>query len=203
MKARSVDGAIPLWIKIAYTGLLAVILPVYARCYGWRNFLWFSDIALIATGIALWLESSLIASMMAVGVLLPEVLWNVSYFARLVFGWRVSDLAGYMFERKTPRFLRALSLFHVVLPIVMLWMLGRLGYDPRAPFAQTLLAWIVLPITYAAVRPSDENINWVYGLDRRQKRLPPLVFLALLMVASPVALYLPTHFALSALFARG
>ena len=102
-------------------------------CYGWRNFLWFSDIALIATGIALWLESSLIVSMMAVAVLLPEMLWNVSYFARLLFGLHVSDLAGYMFDRKKPRFLRALALFHVVLPVVLLWVLDRLGYDPRAP----------------------------------------------------------------------
>ena len=197
------DGDVPLWIKIAYTGLLAVILPVYAVRYGWRNFLWFSDIALIGTGIALWLESSLLVSIMAVGMLLPEVLWNVSYFARLLFGLHVSDLAGYMFDREKSRFLRALSLFHVVLPVVLLWMLDRLGYDPRALPAQTLLAWIVLPVTYAAVRPADENINWVYGLGRRQKRLPPLVFLGLIMLASPVVLYLPTHFALTALFARG
>ena len=197
------DGDIPLWIKIAYTGLLAVILPVYAVRYGWRNFLWFSDIALIGTGIALWLESSLIASMMAVAVLLPEVLWNVSYFARLLFGLHVSDLAGYMFDRKESRFLRALSLFHVVLPVVLIWMLDRIGYDPRALPAQTLLAWIVLPVTYAVVRPADENINWVYGLDRRQKRLPPLVFLTLIMLAGPVGVYLPTHVALAALFARG
>jgi len=198
-----VDGDIPFWIKIAYTGLLIVVLPVYAKCYGWRNFLWFSDIALIAIGVALWLESPLIVSMMAVGVLLPELLWNVSYFARLLFGWHASGLAGYMFDRKKPRFLRALSLFHVVLPIVMLWLLARLGYDPRALYAQTLLAWIVLPVTYAVVRLHDENINWVYGLDRRQKRLPPLVYLALAMIAYPVGLYLPTHLALSALFARG
>jgi hypothetical protein len=141
--------------------------------------------------------------MMAVGVLLPELLWNVSYFARLLFGWHASGLAGYMFDRKKPRFLRALSLFHVVLPIVMLWLLARLGYDPRALYAQTLLAWIVLPVTYAVVRLHDENINWVYGLDRRQKRLPPLVYLALAMIAYPVGLYLPTHLVLSVLFARG
>ena len=197
------DGNIPLWIKLAYTGLLAVILPVYWVKYGWRNFLWFSDIALIATGIALWLESSLIASMMALAVLLPEVLWNVSYFARLLFGLHASNLAGYMFDRKIPRFLRALSLFHVPLPIVLLWMLDRLGYDPRAALAQTLLAWIVLPVTYAVVRPGDENINWVHGWDERQKRFPPLVYLALIMFAFPVGLYLPTHFALNALFAHG
>ena len=196
------NGDIPLLLKIAYTGLLTVILPVYALRYGWRNFLWFSDIALIGTGIALWLENSLIASMMAVAVLLPEVLWNVSYFARLLFGLHVSGLAGYMFDRKKSRFLRALSLFHVVLPIVLLWMLDRLGYDPRAPLAQTVLAWIVLPVTYALIRPGDENINWVYGLDKRQNRIAPLVYLAFVMLAYPLGLYLPTHFALNAFFAR-
>lgn len=195
------NGDIPLLLKIAYTGLLIVILPVYAVRYGWRNFLWFSDIALIGTGIALWLENSFIASMMAVAVLLPEVLWNVSYFARLLFGLHVSDLAGYMFDRKKSRFLRALSLFHVVLPVVLLWMLGRLGYDPRAPLAQTLLAWVVLPVTYAVIRRGDENINWVCGLGKRQNRIPPLVYLALAMLAYPIGLYLPTHFALNALFA--
>ena len=53
---------IELWIKLAYSALLAVILPTYVRWWGWKNFLWFSDIALIATGIALWLHSSLLAS---------------------------------------------------------------------------------------------------------------------------------------------
>jgi hypothetical protein len=196
-----VDGEIPLVLKLAYTSALAVILPVYAVWWGWRNFLWFSDIALVGTGIALWLESPLVASMMAVAVLLPELLWNVSYFARLLFGVRMSDLAGYMFDREKPRFLRALSLFHVALPIVLLWMLDRLGYDPRALPAQTALAWIVLPLTYAVLRPGDENINWVRGVGERQNKLPPLVYLALLMLAFPIGLYLPTHFALDALFA--
>ena len=194
------DGGIPLWIKIAYTGLLAVLVPVYARWYGWRNFLWFSDIALIATGVALWLESALLAGMMALGVLLPEVLWNVSYFSRLLFHVRAGNLAGYMFDPSKPRYVRALSLFHVVLPIVLLWLLSVLGYDRRALIAQTILAWIVLPVTYAVVRPGDENINWVRGLGERQKRLAPIVYLALLMLAFPLCLFLPTHFVLNALF---
>jgi hypothetical protein len=49
--------------------------------------------------------------------------------------------------------------------------------------------------------PSDENINWVRGPDRLQRRAHPLVWLAFLMLAFPVGLYLPTHFALQALFA--
>jgi hypothetical protein len=195
-----VEDVIPLWIKLAYSGMVAVILPVYALRYGWRNYLWFSDIALVTTGVALWLESALLASMMAVGVLIPELLWSVSFFGRLLFGIRASDLAGYMFDPAKPRYLRALSLFHIVLPITLLWMLGRVGYDTRALLAQTLLAGIVLPVTYAVVRPHDENINWVYGLGERQKRLAPRTYLALLMLAFPIIVYLPSHFALKAWF---
>jgi hypothetical protein len=64
---------LPLWPKIAYTLFLAVIVPAYWVRNGLANFLWFSDIALVATGAALWLESSLLASAMAVGVFLPEL----------------------------------------------------------------------------------------------------------------------------------
>jgi len=139
--------------------------------------------------------------MMALAVLLPELLWSASYFGRLLFGLRITDLAGYMFDRRKPLFVRALSLFHVVVPAVLIWMLHELGYDPRALPAQTLLAWAVLPTTYAVTTPSDENINWVRGPGRLQRRVHPLVWLAFLMLAFPVGLYLPTHFALQALFA--
>jgi hypothetical protein len=193
---------IPLWLKLAYTALLAVIVPAYAKGWGWKNFLWFSDIALIGTGIALWLESPLLASMMALAVLVPELVWNASYFGRLLFRIRVTDLAGYMWDPRKSRFLRALSLFHVVLPLILLWMLYELGYDRRALVAQTLLAWIVLPLTYAVTTPQDENINWVRGIDMGQLRMPPLAWLGLSMLVFPVGLYVPTHFALQALFAQ-
>jgi hypothetical protein len=62
---------IPLWIKLSYTAFVVVTVAVYSVKYPLWNFLWFSDIALIATVPALWLESSLLASMMLVGVLLP------------------------------------------------------------------------------------------------------------------------------------
>ena len=48
-----------------------------------------------------------------------------------------------MFDPDKPRYLRALSLFHIVLPLTLLWLVARLGYDARALVAQTMLAWIV------------------------------------------------------------
>ena len=191
-------GEIPIWIKVAYTLMVAVIVPVYLAYYGPANFLWFSDVALIVTGVALWLENPLLVSMMTVGVLLPELLWNVTLFTRLLTGIRVSGLADYMFDTRIPKWIRTLSLFHVVLPVLMLWMLHRLGYDPRALPAQTALAWVILPLTYAVTKPED-NINWVYGPGARpQRQISPPLYLAFVLIFFPLIVYVPTHLLLLA-----
>jgi hypothetical protein len=190
---------IPLWLKLAYTGFVAITVPVYAAKYGFRNFLWFSDIGLLLTVPALWLESSLLASMMAIGLLLPEVFWNASYFWRLLTGRRLAGLTDYMFDQRKPQYLRALSLFHVFLPLLLLWLVSRLGYDPRALAAQTVLAWIVLPASYWLTDPR-ENVNWVFGPSNEpQNRMPPLLYLALLMAGFPVLIYFPAHLLFRAL----
>jgi hypothetical protein len=184
---------IPLWLKIAYTLFVLLTVAVYAVKYPLSNFLWFSDIALLMTVPALWLESSLLASTAALGVLLPELLWNLSYFGQLLSGRRISGLADYMFDPGKPRYLRALSLFHVFLPLLLLWMVHSLGYDARALPLQCAIAWVVLPWCYRFTDPAD-NVNWVFGPGgRQQTRLPPLAYLMLLMAGFPLLIYLPTH----------
>jgi len=183
---------IALGIKIAYTLFLAVLVPVYWAHYGPRNFLWFSDVALLGAGAALWLESPLLASMMVLAVLLPECAWNLDFFGRLLTGHRMFGMSAYMFERERPRFIRALSLFHVPLPVGLVWLVHRLGYDRRAWLGQSLLALVVLPVTYWITDPA-ENVNWVHGLGAPQRRLPPWLYLALLIVAFALVLYLPPH----------
>lgn len=192
---------IPLWLQIAYTLFAAGILAVYWFKYGPGNYLWFSDIALIVTIPALWMESSLLAGMMAVGVLLPEALWNLSFFARLLTGVRITGITDYMFEADRPLFLKVLSLFHLPLPIILVWLVWKLGYDPFALPAMTLLAWIVLPLSYALTNP-EKNVNWIHGPGgegSRQTRFHPLTYLGLLMAALPIVIYIPTHFLLLAL----
>jgi hypothetical protein len=193
---------IPLWIKILSTLFLCVLVPVYWIHWGPRNFLWFSDIALLATAIALWLESALLASMITLAIALPELAWNADFFGRLVTGRHILGLSGYMFDGRKPLFLRALSLFHVVLPALLLWTVHRLGYDPRALAFQTVAALVILPVTYALTDPAD-NINWVYGPGRKpQTWTSPRAYLALVMLFFPVVIYLPTHLLLSALSGR-
>lgn len=194
------DPLVPLWLKIGYSVLVAIILPIYYRRYGPGNFLWFSDIALILLVPAVWLESSLLASMMAISVLLPELVWVASYISGLLTGRAATGLAGYMFDQRLPLYLRNLSLFHLILPPLLIWLVYRLGYDSNALPAQACLAWLVLPLSYRFTS-REENVNWVHGLaGRAQSKIPPFTYLLLLMVAFPLLIYLPTHLLLLRLF---
>jgi hypothetical protein len=191
---------IPISLKIAYTLFVCLLVPIYWRQYGLVNFLWFSDIALLVLVPALWLESPLLISMMALAVVLPELVWNVDYFFRLATGVSLIGLTSYMFDATIPPFIRGLSLFHVALPVVLIWMLSRLGYDGRALLWQTLVAAAVLPLSYFLSNPR-ENVNWVYGLgEKPQTKVPAPLFVLFLMLLFPVGVYLPTHLLLDRIF---
>jgi hypothetical protein len=194
---------VPIWLKILYTLFVVFLVPIYWRQYGPANFLWFSDIALLLMVPALWLENRLLISMMALSVLLLELVWNADFWVRLVTGKSLIALSAYMFDPKIPVFIRGLSLFHVALPILLVWLLCQLGYDRRAFFWQTLVALVVLPISYLVTNPR-ENINWVYGFgEKPQTFLPAPLFVLFLMIGFPLVIYLPMHFLFGKIFAKG
>jgi hypothetical protein len=193
---------VPLLVKILYTVGVSVVVPVYWQAYGPSNFLWFSDLALLLTVAALWLESPLLASMQAVAVVLLELLWIVDFVGRLVTGVQLIGIAEYMFQADKPRLLRGLSLFHLVLPFLLLWLVARVGYDQRAWMVQTLVTWVVLPVCYCCTDPAD-NINWTFGPGHQpQTWMAPGLYLVLLMVGLPLCVYVPTHLALQVLMPR-
>lgn len=192
------SAALPRWLKIAYTLMVAVIVPVYWIDLGPANFLWFSDIALIALVPALWWESRLISSTMAVAVLLLEAGWIFDFAT----GGQLLGIARYMYEGDTEMHIRIISAtFHIVMPAVLLYMLIRLGYDRRAFWVQTAVMLVVVPSTYA-LSPVEENINWVFGPAQPQELLPPLVYLAVLMLAFVGLVYWPSHLLFKKIFPR-
>jgi len=186
--------------KLAYTAFVLMVCVTWWRHYTWRNFLWFSDIAFIGAVPALWLESAALASVLAVAVLLPEILWNVDLAGRLLLRRRITGLTDYMFEAERPRLLRALSLFHVPLPLVLLWMVREYGYDARTGLAgAVLLAAVVLPWSRTVGTP-ERNINWTHGLGAHRPALPAATYLALLYAAFVLLAFIPTHLVLAALY---
>jgi hypothetical protein len=190
---------IPLWLKAAYTVFLGVLVPCYLVQYGPLNFLWFCDVALLVTLLALWLESPLLASMQAVAITIPQLLWVLDFFERLFTGEHHLNLTEYMFDPRIPLYMRGLSLFHGWLPFLLLWLVWRLGYDRRAWWAQTLLAWAVLLACYLLVPEIDNdragNVNKIFGPNDEapQQWMPQLAWVGVLMLAYPVVVYIPTH----------
>lgn len=189
-------------MKLCYTGFIIILVPTYWWQYGPANFLWGSNVALLITLLALWLESSLLVSMMALSVLIPELGWAVDFTIRLVAGPEASSFGGthYMFDPAIPLFVRGLSLYHLALPIFLLLAIHRLGYHRRALLGQTLVCWVVLPLCYLVSKPAA-NINWVFGfIDPPQQWLPSVSFVLLLMALYPLVLFLPTHLLLRHVF---
>lgn len=195
------ETTIPLAFKLAYTAFVLYVMAVWWRNYGWKNFLWFSDIALIGAVPALWLESASIASILTVAVLLPELLWNLDFVGRLLLRRRVVGLTDYMFERERPILLRALSLFHVPLPLVLLWMIAAYGYAARVALpGAVVLAAVVLPWS-RWVSDAEKNINWTYGLGVKRSPLPGPIHVILLFFVFVVVVFLPTDWLLRTLLA--
>jgi len=152
---------LPLWLKITWTAWLMVWAPVYWRQYGAQNFLFFCDLGNVLIGIGLWLESPLIFSWVASGLLLFQTIFTVDFAGALLTGRHIVGGTEYMFDPGLPLTIRLLSLFHVVTPPLLLWAIWRLGYDRRGWKLQTLTAWIVVPINYFW-RP-EQDVNWARG----------------------------------------
>ena len=203
-------GKIPLAVKVAGTVFLAVLLPVYWQAYGPTNFLWFCDAALILTVAGMWWESPLLISMCSVGILIPQSLWLADFGSHLV-GIRLLNLTNYMFDPRLSLFTRGLSLFHGWLPLLLVWLLFRLGYDRRALAAWTVLAAGLVLVCYLFTPPAGAhlsdpnipvNINNIYGFNDEQpqtwmnQNLYVILWLGVLWLFA----FLPTHLALRKIF---
>ena len=162
---------LPLWLKIGWTVWLIVWAPVYWRQYGAQNFLFFCDLGNVLIGIGLWLESPLIFSWAASGLLLFQTIFAIDFAGALLTGRHIVGGTEYMFDPGLPLIVRLLSLFHVVTPPLLVWAIWRLGYDRRGWKLQTLMAWIVVPINYFW-RP-EQDVNWARGPFFHEQHVMP------------------------------
>ena len=125
------NSRLPLWLKIGWTIWLIVWAPIYWRQYGAQNFLYFCDIGNVLVGIGLWMESPLIFSWAACGLLLFQSLYTIDLAGALLTGRHFIGGTEYMFDPHLPLFIRLLSLFHVVTPPLVL--VGDLAIGIRPP----------------------------------------------------------------------
>jgi hypothetical protein len=197
--ATAPTHAFPVWLRCAAVAWLAIWMPAYWHTWGASNFLHLCDIAVIVTCAGLLTNSALLISSQAVGSLLVDAAWMLDAGWHLVRGRGLLGGADYLFDPSHPLWVRLLTLFHVVMPVLLLWAIGRTGYDRRGWPLQCAIA---LPAFVAArFTAPAENINYAFTDPFIHRQWgPPAAHVLISWLFMAVVVYLPTHLALRAIF---
>jgi len=197
---------IPLWLKVGWSAWVAVWASAYAVQHGpggapWQ-FLWFCDVANFVITAGLWLESPLLLSWQAVSVVLVQILYLVDASTRFLVGRHPFGGTQFLFDGSTPPHIIVLSVtLHALTPFVLLWSLGRLGYDRRALPLQVVSTAILLAAGYFG--GPARNVNWSHGpFGGAQSVVHPVLYLAIAVVGYAILLYLPAHLIFSRIWPR-
>jgi hypothetical protein len=191
---------IPVGVRLAAAAFLLVWAPIYWHYWGPTNILFLCDIAVLLGCIGLALQSPLLISSQALAISFVSLFWIFDVSWHLLFGGSVIGGTDYMFDRNYPLWLRLISLYHVVLPLILLWATSRIGYDRRAFRLECGIAAVAI-LCSRAVEPSL-NINFAYTAPilHRQVGSAP-VHLVLTFLGTVLILYAPVHFLFRRLFA--
>ena len=89
---------LPLWLKMVWTVWVVVWAPLYWKHYGAQNFLYFCDLGNLLIAVALWLESPLIFSWQATGLLLFQSLYTIDLLGAVLSNRHFIGGTEYMFD---------------------------------------------------------------------------------------------------------
>lgn len=162
MTRDSRAGEGPRFPRLRWAALLvlAAYLPSYAVVYGLANFLFLCNLSVILVGIGIWTGNRLLLSSQAVAILLVGTVWTADLVSRLVLGRHFLGGTEYMWDPQWPLFTRLLSLYHVVLPPLLVYLLRRLGYDRRGYWLQSAIA--IAGVLLGRLFGPEANINQAF-----------------------------------------
>ena len=178
---------------------LAVWLQTYSMVWGVANFLYICNVAVILSCLGFLFESPLLISSQALVSILGSLFWVIEFSYDLVTGHALFGGTQYMMDASIPHWVRCLSLYHIFLPLLLLWGLLCLWYDRRGWKLQGVISLLVLSLS----RFTDpaKNINFVFQ-DPLLHRSWGNAFLHVIVIwlGLIVILYWPTHMVLCRLF---
>lgn len=188
-------------MKLFVTAIVFVLVPTYIKTYGLQNFLWFSDIALFLIFFGLWLSSPLLMGIALLLTFLLETTWCIDYFYKLFTGLDFLGISNYMFNQDISIYTRALSLFHLLLPIVPIYYIYQWGYHEQTLLYSVFIFWPVMLICYFFT-PIDTNINWVHNpIVHNWKFITPTLWITMILLLYPLLIMVPKNYLLMRVFA--
>lgn len=174
----------------------AVWLPCYWLIWGGANFLHVCDVAVLLTCIGLWNRNARLLSAQGVSAIVPDAAWGLDAGWRLLFGRHLVGGTEYMWDSRYPLFVRLLSLFHIFLPLILLWSLRRVGYDRRGWKLQSMILAVLL--IASRFFGASWNLNYAFSDPVFHRAWGPApLHLAVMFIAIVALLYVPTHLFLS------
>ena len=178
---------------------LLVWAPANVNTWGWQNMMHFCDVGAAIACVGIWRQSSLLFSSQAVGSLFVGVLWGLDVGWRLATGHHLVGGTEYMWDVRYPLWIRLLSTFHLGLPLVLLWAIRKLGYDPRALALQSVIAAVLL-VSSRFLSP-ELNMNYAFRDPLFHRAWGPApVHLTIIFAGTVALLYWPTHLLLRRMF---
>jgi hypothetical protein len=157
---RSPAGKIPDYARWFAIFWLLIWIPAYWHTWGLGNFVQLCDIAVLLTCIGLWTGSALLISSQAISSILIDAAWALDAGWRLFSGHHLTGGTEYLFDPQYPLPVRMLSLYHLAMPVILLWALSRLGYDRRG----LQLQCAIVPLSFVAARfeSPQKNMNFAF-----------------------------------------
>lgn len=180
-------------IRVAFTAWMLFWIPMVLWVYGPQNFLWLCNLAKFVILCALWTNNSLLVSSQAGTVSLVGAGWLLDLIPALITGGETAVFTGYMFNPEIPLIARVVSLYHVALPVLVIWLCVRIGYDSRGPWLQSLIGALAIIATWLLTEPY-RNINLIWqppGPEVAWLPTPAIVVAAVILY--PLLLYFPGH----------
>jgi hypothetical protein len=189
------------WMRWGAVVWLAIWVPSYWHTWGAVNFLHLCDIAVLLTCIGLWTSNSLLLSSQAVGSMLSDAAWCLDAGWRLFLGKHLVGGTEYMWDANYSLFTRVLSLFHIVMPVILLVSLRQTGYDRRGWKLQAAIT-AVLMVASRFFNPAL-NLNYAFTDPVFHRAWGPVpIHLAAMFAGIVIVFYLPVHLVLDKVYPR-
>jgi hypothetical protein len=188
--------------EILILGLLLLVLWALMSIEWFYNhsieqLLWFCDISLLLTGIALITRSRVIITAQFVGCFAYHLLWNMDFLIYLVSGHFLLGATNYMFYSDTSIAQKCLSLIaHTAIVPCTLYGIFIIGTSRKAWLFQWLQTLIIFCLTIIFTQP-EQNINWMFGTrfgGITPSKTGSFIYYALMTLIPPFLLYLPLNY---------
>ena len=200
---NSVRTDIPASTRWIFTAWVVFWVAVVLANQGPQNFFWLCNIAQFIILYAIWRGDRLLFSSQAGVVILVGLVWAIDFTIAIALGGRSpTGFTAYMFDDDYSLLTRVVSLYHVGLPVFVIRLLPRMGYDDRGPWLQSAIGVLGILGSWLFTEPV-RNVNVVYhpfGIELFET--VELLWIGLLIVGYPLVLFFPGHFLVRAILRR-